>query len=146
LAVVLGCWHSGGVVAVSAVVLADMTLTDTITTLGAAIAIACFVVYAAYGHDHWISRGVYRDPVHKWHCCGEDDCKPLREDEVQYRKDGYLIKATGELVPFNRVIPSEPDSDQQARFWVCRWGHSETLDSGSVVEMLRCFFAPVGGV
>ena len=50
--------------------------------------------------------------AHDWYplsCCSKKDCFALDQSEVAIERGGYRIKATNELVPFNRArqTPSE---------------------------------------
>ncbi len=86
----------------------------------------------AAAHDHWMSRGDYRDPLFGEPCCDEHDCQPVADEDVKAAPDGYHL-ASGEVVPYRRVLTSE-----DGRYWVCRWDvHWENLRSP-----IRCFFAP----
>jgi hypothetical protein len=74
--------------------------------------------------EEWIMRGGHRNPAGEW-CCGEGDC--FMVEPVRVTANGYLIMATGELVPEAETQPS-PDG----RYWRCK------RPDGS----RRCFFAP----
>lgn len=78
----------------------------------------------ATAHDSWISKGGHRNAAGEW-CCGEGDC--FMVEPVRVTANGYLILATGELVPEREAQPS-PDG----KFWRCK------RPDGS----RRCFFAP----
>lgn len=96
-----------------------------------------FVATAA-GHDHWINHGNYKDPLSGVSCCGENDCLPIEANRVALEATGYrLLDFDNEIIPFARVIPSEADGDNAARYYRCEWGGNHTT---------RCFFAPIGGV
>ncbi|MEJ1938837.1 hypothetical protein WDZ92_52235 [Nostoc sp. NIES-2111] len=83
-------------------------------------------------HDHWMNRGDYRDPLFGEQCCDEHDCQPIPEEQVRAAPDGYHL-ASGEVIPYRRVLPSE-----DGQYWVCRWDvHWENRRSP-----IRCFFAP----
>ena len=79
---------------------------------------------AALAHDSWIMRGGHRNAAGEF-CCGEGDC--FMVEPVRVTANGYLIMATGELVPEREAHPS-PDG----KFWRCK------RPDGS----RRCFFAP----
>ena len=78
----------------------------------------------ALAHDSWISRGGLKNAAGEW-CCGEGDC--FMVEPVRVTVNGYLIMATGELVPEREAQPS-PDG----KFWRCKRPDG----------MRRCFFAP----
>ncbi len=78
----------------------------------------------AIAHDSWISRGGLKNAAGEW-CCGEGDC--FMVEPVRVTSNGYLIMATGELVPEREAQPS-PDG----KYWRCK-----RLDGSR-----RCFFVP----
>lgn len=72
---------------------------------------------------------------HSWYpgeCCSGRDCAPLADSTVEEIAAGFLIKTTGEVVPFKESRPS-PDG----RYHLCR--------SESTGKRL-CFFHPLRGV
>ena len=83
----------------------------------------------ALGHDaaEWIERGGYRNAAGE-SCCGERDCAPLADGDVEITSAGYRIRSLSELVPFHEAAPS-PDG----RYWRCAWGGAR-----------KCFCAPLG--
>jgi hypothetical protein len=88
----------------------------------------------AFAHDLWIAEKGYRDPVTGSHCCGVADCEALPDGSVVETRGGYSVAFTGEVIPFNRVLPSA-----DSRFWRCRF-----LD-GPKAGRTRCLFAPGPG-
>lgn len=91
---------------------------------------------AAWAHDmagesDWVRDKGLVDPLSGAHCCGPNDCSPMPDDSVAETKDGYLLKDTGEVIPYNKAIPKSPDG----RFWRCRM-YSE----GAIKA--RCFIIP----
>jgi len=66
-----------------------------------AVVILAILTEAALGHDHWISRGEYRDPVTKEWCCGAFDCFEISEKDVRVTPNGVEIISTKETVPFS---------------------------------------------
>lgn len=106
------------------------------TCLGGRAAVAAVLLVAGVmplaAHDHWMSRGDYRDPLFGEQCCDERDCQPVPDEQVRAAPDGYHL-ASGEVIPYRRVLTSE-----DGRYWVCRWDvHWESRRSP-----IRCFFAP----
>ncbi len=79
----------------------------------------------AGAHDFWDNREPV-DPVTKFKCCGENDCRSLAEGLVTRVDGGYQMRDTEEIITDDRVQPS-PDG----HFWRCVWG-----------GQTRCFFAP----
>lgn len=69
-------------------------------------------------------------------CCSNKDCRPVTSADVAETPDGYLIRATGEVVPYNdrRVKPSG-DLDMH----LCQQ-HGD-FDNGRVL----CLFEPPRG-
>jgi hypothetical protein len=84
----------------------------------------------ASAHDNWIARGPYRSPHDGSHCCGENDCFPVHEDDITITAEGYRL-TSGEHVPFEEAHVSEDGS-----YWRCM----------NPDRSRRCFFAPRGGV
>ena len=81
----------------------------------------------AHGPAEWIQRGEYKNSVGEL-CCGERDCFELRLSDVDTTPMGFLVKSTGEVIPFSEAQPSPTGT-----YWHCRWGGSR-----------KCFFAPPG--
>ena len=90
--------------------------------MAVALLVSCILTVQA--HNSWISRGGLKNAAGEW-CCGEGDC--FMVEPVRVTANGYLIMATGEIVPEREAQPS-PDG----KFWRCK------RPDGS----LRCFFAP----
>lgn len=91
--------------------------------LGAAAILTCLlfmVVTGAFAHSWY--------PIE---CCSDRDCAPVADDAIEETASGFLIKATGEVVSFQkaRVVPD-------GRYHVCRY------PSGGLI----CFFRPLRGV
>ncbi|MGD9769470.1 MAG: hypothetical protein AB7U62_17685 [Pseudolabrys sp.] len=80
---------------------------------------------AAVAHDHWISRGDYRNAAGEL-CCGENDCFVVTGvQHVTLPEPGYRLPS-GEFIPESETLPS-PDG----AYWRCEWGGAR-----------KCFFAP----
>jgi hypothetical protein len=99
------------------------------------IASLAFVIPDTAAHDHWISRGGYRNTAGEW-CCGVGDCFVVPKERVVMTGQGYVIVQSPlagmgpvqhEAIPFSEAQPS-PDGE----FWRCQ------RPDGS----RRCFFAP----
>jgi hypothetical protein len=96
---------------------------QVIAIMFAAVLLASPVL--AHGPAAWIQNGNYRNAAGE-QCCGERDCRELKDGNVVIRTDGYLIKSYLEIVPFSEAQPS-PDG----KYWRCQWG-----------GIRKCFFAP----
>ena len=81
-------------------------------------------------HDHWINHGNYASPMDGAHCCGENDCVLVLEENVSITAQGYVL-TSGEHIPFREALVSE-----DGHYWRCQRGDGAR----------RCFFAPRGGV
>lgn len=57
----------------------------------------CIVLLATSAQAHDALTGWTYD----FACCGSTDCRQIRTDAVKETKAGYIIKATGELIPYN---------------------------------------------
>lgn len=98
-------------------------MTRTTAAILALIALPAF----AHGPADWINRGGYRNAAGDL-CCGERDCFELSPDDVRITAAGYVIRSTGETVPFDEAQPSPTGT-----YWRCQWGGQR-----------KCFFAPPG--
>lgn len=66
-----------------------------------AVAIGCVLgLGPAIAHDHWVSKGRYKNAANEW-CCGAYDCKAHNEDAVS-TPTGWMLGA--ELVPYNEAL------------------------------------------
>lgn len=75
--------------------------------------------------------------AHSWYdlvCCSDKDCGPVPEGEVVPTAQGWLIKRTNEVIPFNEAKKSL-DND----FHVCRVGGAS---NGKVI----CLYVPPMGM
>jgi hypothetical protein len=93
---------------------------------GAVLALAMSAA-PAFSHDFWINHGAYKSPGDGTHCCGNNDCFAIRDDDIQATAAGWLIKSLKETVPY-----SESQTSEDGAFWRCK------RNDGS----RRCFFAP----
>lgn len=117
----------------------------------------------AHGKAHWIMENPqYTDILNghpEIHCCGENDCKPWPESDVELREDGYFLRSTGETIPYNLTHQVRPDQTGESRYWRCHsydWlpgrDKSYTAVQGGYPTgdhtdyRTRCFFAPGGDV
>jgi hypothetical protein len=94
---------------------------------GASFACLCVLAGAAFAHDHWINHGNYVSPVDGVHCCGENDCFEISDDDVRVTASGYLVVSLNEVVPFREAQRSE-----DGHYWRCKRPDGTR----------RCFFAP----
>ena len=96
----------------------------------------------------WIGRMNLRDPVLKYSCCGNMDCRPLPEDAIEDRARGVRVLTTGEVIEQARVIRmATPDGG----WWGCEFlnnmeyrspsGEVRTHRKGE----LRCLIGPGHG-
>lgn len=109
----------------------------TLWTLAIAAA-ALFLAWAQHARAH-----DFYDP---W-CCNDKDCQPIAADSVKVTRQGYVVSlregqhiglkpgagSMSYLIPFKDARPS-PDG----KFHACIMPWQ--------VEVMRCFYAPVGGV
>ncbi|MYZ50364.1 hypothetical protein [Propylenella binzhouense] len=75
--------------------------------------------------------------AHDWYplsCCGGQDCEPVSNRSIQFTSRGWLVKNTGEVIPFS-VAKASPDG----QFHRCRMKVSQP-DSST-----RCLFVPFTG-
>lgn len=56
-------------------------------------------IQEARGHDFY-----------EYRCCSDRDCRPVAEDAISEGPNGYVVKATGEVIPYNdKRIRQSPD-------------------------------------
>lgn len=69
-------------------------------------------------------------------CCSNYDCREMKDGEVRETAQGYLIVATGEMVPYgDKRIRNSPDG----KFHWC--AHQSGVDAGKTI----CLFVPPRG-
>lgn len=83
----------------------------------------------ASAHDSWINHSGAKG-IDGTHCCGVNDCFVVSKKDMQPTAAGWLIKPTGEIVPY-----AESQSSEDQDFWRCK-----RYDGTR-----RCFFAPPQG-
>lgn len=68
-------------------------------------------------------------------CCSGIDCRPVERDAILESPNGYVIRATGEVIPYSsgKIRPSQ-DSDYH---WCSQGGKPDTPTI--------CLYAPHGG-
>lgn len=81
----------------------------------------------AYAHDFWINHSGYKSPIDGSHCCGHNDCFMLEPTDMQSTPAGWLIRSSGETIPYSEAMTSE-----DGEFWRCKRADGSR----------RCFFAP----
>jgi hypothetical protein len=115
-----------------------------------------------HGVAAWIMNGPYYSILTgqpNVHCCGPNDCEMWPEDDVSMEPDGYHLKSTGEVIPYDKAHYTEADQMQKSRFWRC---HTyEVLPQFKKIPpqsgwsypthpshhyKTRCFFGPGGAV
>jgi hypothetical protein len=95
--------------------------------VAAVAALPFMLAGGAFAHDHWINHGNYVSPVDGVHCCGDNDCFQIANDDVKVTAGGYLVVSLNEVVPFKEAQKSE-----DGHFWRCKRPDGKR----------RCFFAP----
>lgn len=94
-----------------------------------------FVATPMVAHDklhlsNWIQKEGLRDPHSLQVCCGEDDCRVLKN--VRISREGYVLPDTLEVIPFSRAIRNNYDSS----YWRCE---RKRIDGSSET---RCLIVP----
>ena len=91
---------------------------------------------AAAPHDAKPTAGQPLGWKYPWSCCSNQDCKQMSGAGVVERENGYLIAATGEVVPYrDKRIKDSPDGE----FHWC--AHQAGIDAGKTI----CLFVPPRG-
>jgi hypothetical protein len=93
----------------------------------AAFAAGSLLAVPARAHDHWISHNF------AW-CCGNEDCAPVKTENVRVVPGGYLIVQTGEVIPESQALPSV-----DGEYWRCQYM------KGALKGQTRCFFRGLAG-
>ncbi len=97
-------------------------------------------VVNAFGLNHLIiPAGAHEAPLgwkYPWSCCSNQDCEMVGRRGVDERPDGYLIRSTGEVVPYaDSRVKDSPDGE----FHWC--AHRQGVDAGLTI----CLFVPPKG-
>ena len=85
--------------------------------LGLIAALLYVATSAVSAHDSaaWIQEQSLSNRVGEW-CCGPQDCNAVEPKDFTATPDGYLVPATGELIPYSEPQPFSPDG----KLWICR--------------------------
>ena len=98
----------------------------------------------AHGPEQWIADENLHDPASGLFCCGPNDCKPLKRDDVSETMGGWLVKEQGdpvaEFIPYSRGIPKSPDG----RYHRCI--NVASIQGYGYKRVTRCFIVPPPGV
>jgi hypothetical protein len=96
------------------------------------------LVYATQAHSH-DAIPTNTQPLgwnYPWACCASQDCRAALVGEVTESPDGYVITATGEIVPMlDKRVKDSPDGV----FHIC--AHLAGIDAGKTI----CLFKPDRG-
>lgn len=79
-----------------------------------AYAATCGLIFElrAYPHDAPASAGQPLGWTYPFSCCSGIDCRPVAIADVEEGPDGYVIRATGEVVPYGDTrVKDSPDGD-----------------------------------
>lgn len=77
--------------------------------------------------------------AHDWYplsCCSDQDCEQIANDAIEPRVGGYLIKATGEIWPYEKVKQPPPGVTGIHRCW---------YRAGPLKDHTICLFADPPG-
>jgi len=86
-------------------------------------AVMCWAV-TAYAHDATPTAAQPLGWAYGYECCSLADCREVSSDAIGEEPNGYVIKATGEVIPYgDRKIKKSKDE----RFhWCSRGGKPDT--------------------
>lgn len=94
------------------------SIAGTVIVVGGFAAIGLFLLSAGFSGRAW---------PHEWFdraCCSDRDCKPIDETSIQETPAGYLVKQSGETIPYaDKRIKFSPDG----RFYRCAAVPSHTI-------------------
>lgn len=85
----------------------------------------------AHGDASWIMA----NPATRM-CCGPKDCEALAEGAVRWTLGGWIVAATGEVIPLG---DARVHRSIDHRFWRCRYL------AGEKAGQTRCLFVPDAG-
>ena len=96
--------------------------------VSAALAVALGLTGASAARAHDAPTG-WQYP---WSCCSGHDCRPVATKAISTAKSGYVIRNTGEVVPYSDTrIQSSPDGEYH-------WCSVAGADDGMTI----CLFVP----
>lgn len=102
-----------------------------------AVLIMAFIMVAA---SAWLSEAEAHQAPTGWtfdpRCCGNGDCYPVQDDAIRETPSGYLVEATGEVIPYQstKVLPSPDGLPYRCSV------------QGNVTAHTYCLYLPKGGV
>lgn len=71
-----------------------------------------------------------------WSCCSNKDCRQMSGDGISERPDGYVVAATGEVIPYrDKRVKDSPDGEYH---WCA---NQAGVDAGHTI----CLFVPPKG-
>ncbi len=100
----------------------------------AAILLAFGFVYltAASAHDAVPTKKMPLGWTYPWSCCSGMDCRQVPATAIGQTPEGYVIKATGEVIPYgSKKIKDSPDGE-------FHWCSKQGKDDGETI----CLFIP----
>ena len=84
---------------------------------------------------------------HEWYpesCCSNQDCFSMAHNEIEHTAEGYYIRQTGELIPYNRARRTPAEGNGQ--FHRCSLQGDRTAPTlGRYNNHKHCFWAPEYG-
>lgn len=117
-------------------------------------------VVQAHGPAAWIMNGPYYSILTdqpNTHCCGPSDCEMWPVEDVSMEADGYHLKSTGEVIPYNKSFYTEAAQVKVSMFWRCHTyevlPQFKNMPPGAGIfgpvhpsfhYKTRCFFGPGG--
>lgn len=102
---------------------------------GAAALLLALLLPAGEPRAHGDAAWIMANPATRM-CCGPKDCEPLPENAVRWTVGGWIIAATGEVIPLGDARVHRSIDHQ---FWRCR--HL----AGEKAGQTRCLFVPDAG-
>lgn len=101
-----------------------------------ALIAALILPIPALAHEATTVQGQPLGWKYGWECCSTTDCKPVADGDIEEGPNGYRVKATGEVVPYNdkRVKDSKDGT-----FHLCAQGGN--FDTGRTL----CIYRPPRG-
>lgn len=60
----------------------------------------------------YLARPAYPHSFYEYSCCHDKDCRPVPDGAITEGPNGYVVKATGEVIPYtDKRVRQSPDQN-----------------------------------
>ncbi len=88
------------------------TIWIAVLVLFTGIALAVFMTKDGWSHDAPPTPKLPLGWEYPWNCCSGVDCAPVQSSAIGETSEGYVIKQTGEVIPYrDKKIKDSPDGE-----------------------------------